>query len=110
MVEAIALAVSEAATNSVLHAFVGMEPGEIRVTGWTEDDGTLRIEVVDDGRGMGPRLDSPGLGLGLPLISRMSRSVSVEAGPGGRGTCVQMCFDVDSRFDEPGRLGEDAAA
>ena len=32
----------------------------------------LVVDVRDNGRGMVPRLDSPGLGLGLPLIAQLT--------------------------------------
>src|ERR1044071_7534557 len=60
------LAVSEAATNAVLHAYRDRDPGQIRVDARVLDDGRLRIVVEDDGFGPLPRPDSPGLGLGLP--------------------------------------------
>src|SRR4051812_41691360 len=72
------LAVSEAATNCVLHAFVDREPGEIRVMARVERD-RLRVIVCDDGRGMLPRSDSPGIGLGLPTIGQLTASFDVRA-------------------------------
>ena len=108
VLDAIALCVSEAATNCVVHAFAEGAQGRIRLRGYTKDD-TLHVCVIDDGHGMNPRLDSPGLGLGLPLISRMTRTVTVEPGDDGHGTCIHMCFDDVSRWDEPDRLAEGAA-
>ena len=87
----IALAVSEAATNVVVHAFVGTEPGTLTIT--VEPlDGALCVTVVDDGSGMTPRPDSPGLGLGLPTIGQLTESFDVREGTGGRGTEVRMVF------------------
>jgi hypothetical protein len=40
---------------------------------------------------MHPRADSPGAGLGLPLIAKVAESFSVSAPPGG-GTEVSMTF------------------
>src|SRR3954462_14087156 len=57
----IALAVSEAATNAVVHAFVDRDPGTIRAAVRARDDAFV-IVICDDGRGMQPRTDSPGLG------------------------------------------------
>lgn len=88
---ALALAVSEAATNAVLHAFVGMPAGEVCVTA-EAGPGELRVSVCDDGRGMQPRTDSPGLGLGLPTIGRLTTRMDVRAGADGRGTEVAMTF------------------
>src|SRR5690349_19338226 len=66
----VTLAVTEAVTNSVIHAFVDREPGTIWVLATTAAD-ELTVTVTDNGRGMQPRADSPGLGLGLPTIGRL---------------------------------------
>ena len=47
--------------------------------------------VVDEGRGILPRADSPGLGLGLPLIAQMTESLEVHDRRGG-GTEIRMAF------------------
>ena len=46
------------------------------------------------GRGMSPRPDSPGLGVGLPLVGRIANRVDITAAAGG-GTLVSMCFSLD---------------
>ena len=74
------LAVSEAATNAVLHAYRDRDPGEIRVDACVLDDGMLTIVVEDDGFGPLPRPDSPGLGLGLPTIASVADAVELSAG------------------------------
>jgi anti-sigma regulatory factor (Ser/Thr protein kinase) len=89
--EAVGLAVSEACTNAVVHAYGDSESGgEIQLTATREGD-ALVVTVSDDGRGMGPRPDSPGLGLGLPLIAICTRSLEVRRGPHG-GTEIRMTF------------------
>jgi anti-sigma regulatory factor (Ser/Thr protein kinase) len=57
-------------------------------------DHELTVVVRDTGCGMSPREDSPGAGLGLPLIAQVAGSVSVDAPPGGHGTVVCMTFDL----------------
>ena len=84
------LAVTEAVTNSVLHAFIDREPGRVRVSISTAAD-ELTVVVADDGRGMQPRADSPGLGLGLPTIGRLAAQVDLREAPGG-GTELSMTF------------------
>lgn len=86
------LAVSEAVTNAVLHAYVGLPPGPVRVAAWVEDD-RLLVEVSDDGSGMMPRLDSPGLGVGLPFIAETADALDISSSPRG-GAQLRMTFDL----------------
>jgi len=88
----IALAVSEACTNVVIHAY-RERPGKLAVA--AEATGNeIRLKVTDEGAGLTPRADSPGLGLGLPLIARLTDSFEVGPGPSGRGTELSMSFRV----------------
>jgi anti-sigma regulatory factor (Ser/Thr protein kinase)/PAS domain-containing protein len=97
----LALAVSEAATNAVVHAFVGTEPGTVRVSA-RPAPGAFEVTVADDGQGMRPRGDSPGLGLGLPTIAQLTSSFDIRDGDDGRGTVVRMVFDAPGiRAPEP---------
>jgi hypothetical protein len=80
----VALCVSEATTNAVQHAYrlAPLDPGNLRVSAWPEPE-HLVIEVRDSGMGMRPRPDSPGIGLGLPLIANIAMSVDIcDADPG----------------------------
>jgi serine/threonine-protein kinase RsbW len=93
--DAIALAVSEATTNVVMHAYrrealAGTFSLDLEV-----HDGSLVIDVRDNGLGMRPRLDSPGLGFGLPLIASLTDGFAVAPGEKG-GTCVSMRFALDA--------------
>jgi anti-sigma regulatory factor (Ser/Thr protein kinase) len=86
------LAVSEAATNAVLHGYRDRAPGEIRVDAELTGDGQeLRIVVEDDGFGPLPRPDSPGLGLGLPTIASVADAVELSAGRAA-GARLSMSF------------------
>ena len=86
----LALAVTEAVTNAVLHAYVDREPGEVLVVAQAAA-GEVLVAVLDDGRGMQPRPDSPGLGMGLPMIGQLTTSVDIRERPAG-GTEVRMRF------------------
>jgi serine/threonine-protein kinase RsbW len=89
--ENVTLAVSEAVTNVILHAYADAEqPGLVHVSAAVEDD-VLHVTVGDDGRGLVPRLDSPGLGLGLPLIGQTADTFDVQHAPSG-GTELRMSF------------------
>jgi serine/threonine-protein kinase RsbW len=88
----IALAVSEAASNVVVHAYRESAPGDILLE-MSADAGGLCIAVLDDGLGISPRPDSPGLGLGMPLIANLAENLEVRTRPEG-GTEVRMRFPV----------------
>jgi anti-sigma regulatory factor (Ser/Thr protein kinase) len=91
-VEAVRLAVSEAATNAVVHAY-RKSAGDLAVRASVDGD-ELLVVVCDSGLGLGPRADSPGLGLGMPLIASVTsrfRVVSDDA-----GTEVHMTFPLSA--------------
>src|SRR3954447_12328225 len=86
------LAVTEACTNVVVHAYPdGVGPMGLRATA---AEGVLRVVVVDEGRGILPRADSPGLGLGLPLIATLAESLELGTGD-NEETEVRMTFRLD---------------
>lgn len=89
--EQIALAVSEALSNSVLHAYAAGPTGPVTVEAWAQN-GSLNVVVYDEGGGMLPRLDSPGLGIGLPLIAQMADHLDIEDRDGQPGVCLRMTF------------------
>ncbi len=93
LTRAVALAVTEACTNVVLHAYrQDEEPGEMVVSIEKPDD-SLCVTVLDDGVGMTPRPDSPGLGMGLALISQFADSLELRSRLEG-GAEVSMRFDL----------------
>src|SRR5438067_673490 len=90
-VEAVRLASSEALTNAVLHAYRD-QPGSIQVTA-AAISGELWVLIADDGCGLEPRADHPGLGLGLGLIARLSDHLAIVPRASG-GTEVRMRFKL----------------
>lgn len=92
LLSSVKLAVSEAVTNAVQHAYLGTRPGPVRVAARLERD-YLLVEVTDDGGGMMPRLDSPGLGVGLPFIADTADSLDISSSRGG-GARLRMSFDL----------------
>jgi serine/threonine-protein kinase RsbW/stage II sporulation protein AB (anti-sigma F factor) len=92
---AVALSVSEAASNAVLHAYRDSDAvGDVRLSVTVDDQARLCVSVADDGMGMEPRSDSPGLGMGLPLIARLADDLQVVT---DRGTTVIMRFALPGR-------------
>ena len=95
VVQDIRLAVSEAATNSVVHGRAPVDA--LMVVRVETSDGELCVVIADQGHGMLPRDDSPGLGLGLPIMSTVAtRMEVVSPGPDGK-TEVHMYFPLPSR-------------
>ncbi len=88
----IKLAVTEAATNTVVHAYSGAS-GPIEVAAYLRDR-RLLVVVRDEGRGIVPRTDSPGLGLGLPLIATLAEALELGTDDADR-TEVRMTFVLD---------------
>jgi serine/threonine-protein kinase RsbW len=83
------LAASEAATNAVLHAY-RERPGQLHLRATVDSCGELKLVIADDGDGLLPRTDSPGLGLGLPIMSAVSGRFEVVSGP--EGTEIHLAF------------------
>ena len=91
--QAVALAVTEACSNVVVHAYREQEePGKMTVAVEKRGD-SLWVTVIDDGLGIAPRPDSPGLGMGLALISKITDALELRSRPEG-GTEVRMRFDL----------------
>jgi serine/threonine-protein kinase RsbW/stage II sporulation protein AB (anti-sigma F factor) len=89
-VDAARLAASEAASNAVVHAY-REHKGDLRLLARVEQ-GELHLVIADDGGGLSPRTDSPGLGLGLPIMAHISERFEVVSGP--QGTEIHLAFAV----------------
>jgi anti-sigma regulatory factor (Ser/Thr protein kinase) len=89
------LAVTEACTNVVVHAYRDSDAEPFMDLEAHPDGDELLVVVRDYGVGISPRAESPGLGLGLPLIAALARSVNIRSGPDSRGTEVVMTFSLD---------------
>ncbi len=83
------LAVSEAVTNSLVHGYRDGGQGAISVTARIER-GRLLVVVADQGVGMKPNLQSPGLGVGISLITSLAGDVRFDSSP--NGLTVSMSF------------------
>ena len=94
LVEDMRLAVTEACTNVVRHAYTGAEAEDasaLRVDLLPHARG-MRVIVEDRGRGLGPSPDAGGPGLGLPLIAKLTSKLELTHGAGDRGSRVAMSF------------------
>jgi len=94
LIEDMRLAVTEACTNVVRHAYTEAEArhaSAMRVALLPEADG-MRVIVEDRGRGLGPSPDAHGPGLGLPLIAALTSQLEVSHSADERGSRVAMSF------------------
>jgi serine/threonine-protein kinase RsbW len=89
------LALTEACSNSVRHAYDGGE-GHVDISFELHDD-RLVVEVADDGTGFEP--DGAGKdedeeltegGLGIAIIRSIADEVEIGGGPGGRGSRLRF--------------------
>ena len=90
----VALAVSEAAANVVMHAYRDRGSRPVRVAADFED-GDLEVVVADVGAGLRPGR-SPGLGVGLGVIADTCDQFVIREGPEGLGVELWMRFHVDA--------------
>jgi anti-sigma regulatory factor (Ser/Thr protein kinase) len=103
---AVDLAVTEAVTNIVVHAYRDRgpadAPGRVRVALTLHDDAAW-VAVADEGAGMAPRADSPGLGMGLSLIANLCDELEIEQRHDGTRIHMRFAFDPDARGAGPRR-------
>ena len=89
----ISLAVSEACANVVMHAYADTAtPGPLSVDAYRESREFV-VVVSDEGPGIAPRADSPGLGLGLALIARLVARLEI-ADRTPSGARLTMAFAI----------------
>ena len=90
----IGLAVTEAVTNAVVHAYAGWTDGAVvEIEAWAHE-ARLRVVIRDYGCGLLPDPSSESLGLGLALIAQLAEDVDVRGDPSAVGTEVDMVFQM----------------
>ena len=88
------LALTEACSNSVRHAY-GDGDGQVAISFELRED-RLIVEVVDDGSGFTlqePNTDGGDLsegGLGIAIIRSIADEVEIDGGPDGRGSRLRF--------------------
>jgi len=91
--DAVALAVSEAFTNAIVHGYGADTAGEVEILA-LRHPAELEIRVSDDGRGIDPgaaqRADA---GFGLALLRQITSRLDLRLRPEG-GTQVLMAFPL----------------
>jgi anti-sigma regulatory factor (Ser/Thr protein kinase) len=90
--DSVNLAVSEALTNVVVHAYRDADaPGPVMIVVAVRDH-ALIVTIADEGCGMKPHSDSPGLGLGMGLIAGLTETVEVTPRRARPGIVLRMRF------------------
>ena len=86
------IAVTEAATNVVVHAYPD-RAGTMCIELWPSGN-ALVVHVTDHGTGLVASMEhvSPGLGLGLHLIAALTDDMFIVSPADGSGTHVGMTF------------------
>src|SRR3954447_4219848 len=97
LVEDLRLAVTEACTNVVRHAYPPEHAGPVEISIHPLEQ-HVTVVVSDRGRGIGTSSDTSGPGLGLPLIAAIADEVELQPVPGG-GSRVAMTFARSRRGD-----------
>src|SRR3954464_9890990 len=90
LIEDLRLAVTEACTNVVRHAYPAGRSGPVEISIRPLEE-YVSVVVADHGRGIGTSADTTGPGLGLPLIAAIADDVELQPVPGG-GSRVAMTF------------------
>lgn len=89
------LALTEACSNSIRHAYADGRDGEVEIR-YELADSSLAVEVSDEGRGFDPALvdaEPGGLdegGLGIAIIRAVTDDLSIGPRSGGTGYCVRF--------------------
>ena len=89
------LALTEAASNSVRHAYGDQDPGVVEISYELFSD-KLVIEVTDEGEGFDPvaaEITGDELsegGLGIAIIRAIADEVEIGAQPGGKGSRLRF--------------------
>ncbi|HHZ20210.1 MAG TPA: anti-sigma F factor [Firmicutes bacterium] len=108
--EEIRVAVSEAVSNCVIHAYPD-SPGQVELEAVIED-GCLEIGITDYGKGIDDialartpafSTDPERMGLGLVFMESFMDSLEVQSEP-GKGTRIRMRKKPESECDGPRRV------
>ena len=89
------LALTEACSNSIRHAYADGREGEVEIR-YELADTTLAVEVSDEGGGFDPSLLETGSGirdeggLGIAIIRALTDDLIIGPRSGGAGYCVRF--------------------
>ena len=100
------LAITEACTNSVRHAYD--DPGGAVEIAYELHPDRIVVEVVDRGGGFNPAAPDAALsedltegGLGIAIIRSLMDELEIEAAPGSHGSRLRFVKFIDAAVDGP---------
>lgn len=99
----IVLAVNEACTNCIEHAYRGVKPGLIEVEAVVDHDSRgeqIAVCIADFGTWRPPPAEPTTRGRGLPIMSAISDGVDLERT--SAGTTVRIAFALAGEVQRPG--------
>jgi serine/threonine-protein kinase RsbW len=106
----VALVLTEAAGNVVVHAYGPRRPGPLYASAQLPGQ-TLIASVVDSGRGTGSPSQTPGAGFGLRLMGQLADELLIRSNEPEPGTSVQAYFEcIGATGVRPSATGQDERA
>jgi serine/threonine-protein kinase RsbW len=92
----IALAVSEATSNAVRHAYPPDRiDGHVDIA-VTRTDDSVTVTVSDEGLGMDSRISPQGSGLGLSIMSAEAQDIAVTSDQAGTTVALRFAISTES--------------
>jgi anti-sigma regulatory factor (Ser/Thr protein kinase) len=89
------VAVGEATSNAVEHAYHDTEPGLVRLTAHLDPHGLLTLKVIDSGRWRTPAGHSAARGRGLALMRATMGEVEVRSDDDGTTVLMRLPLSGD---------------
>lgn len=103
---ALGLLTSEILTNTLQHAFLGRSEGLVDVRLKALTNGLIRLEVDDDGVGLGasdwPNAGNLGAKIARRLVSQLGAELRVDTGQNGTSITVDVPYSLATVVDDAG--------
>lgn len=101
----IQVAVGEATSNAVEHAYLGAETGLMRLTARLDPGGLVSMQVIDDGRWREPAGHGGHRGRGFPLMRATMDHVQVQHRSDGTTVVLRLTLGQHDHRPQPQRPG-----
>lgn len=97
----IQVAVGEATSNAVEHAYLGAEIGLLRLTARLDPGGQVSMQVIDNGRWREPAGHGGDRGRGFPLMRATMDEVQVQRGTDGTTVLLELTLGRSRTDPQP---------